>query len=81
MGGFASKVAAIIEYLQGYGKASTAYNDLRPFVERLSPAERKQLLDNLKSIIVFSDAHKTRDVQYPTKEDVSPRLMFDFWLH
>jgi N-terminal acetyltransferase B complex non-catalytic subunit len=66
------KVAAIVNYLQRYGKASTAYNDLRPFVECLDSEERKQLLEILKSNTVFSDSKEIGDGQYPTKEDVNP---------
>jgi N-terminal acetyltransferase B complex non-catalytic subunit len=68
------KVTAIVKYLQRYGKASTAYNDLRPFVERLNSDERKQLLEILKSNTVFSDSEKIGDGQYPTKEDVNPHF-------
>ena len=64
-------MAAIIKYLRGYGKASTANNDLRPFAERLSPIDRKQLLDRLNNNDVFSDLSNGYDGKYPTKEDVS----------
>jgi len=63
-------VAAIIKYLRGYGKASTAYNDLRPFVERLSYVDRKQLLNKLRNSNIFSELENTGDEKYPTKEDV-----------
>lgn len=72
------KVTAIVKYLQRYGKASTAYNDLRPFVERLNSDERKSLLEILKSNTVFSDAEKIGDGQYPTKEDVNPHFTLNF---
>ncbi len=67
------RVSAIVKYLQGYGNASTAYNDLRLFVEQLNSNERKQLLEILKGNTVFLDAHETGDGQYPTKEDVNSR--------
>ena len=37
------RVSTILRYLQDYGNASTAYNDLRPFVGQLDQDERKQL--------------------------------------
>ena len=43
------KVAAVVKYLEEYGTASTAYNDLRPFVERLVPEDRIQLSVILKT--------------------------------
>ncbi|KAE9381361.1 hypothetical protein N431DRAFT_424923 [Stipitochalara longipes BDJ] len=66
-----NKVTAITNYLREYGKASTAYNDLRPFVESLSPLERKELVENLKNNNIFSDASKTGNEKYPTKGDHS----------
>lgn len=41
------RVTVVTRYLQEYANASTAYNDLRPFVAQLSQDERKQLLDVL----------------------------------
>jgi N-terminal acetyltransferase B complex non-catalytic subunit len=63
-------VDAVVNYLREYGKSSTAYNDLRPFVERLSPGERKQLSTILTSKPIFSDAEEFQAGQYPTKKDV-----------
>jgi N-terminal acetyltransferase B complex non-catalytic subunit len=73
-----SKVAAVVRYLQEYGKASTAYNDLRPFVEHLSSDEHTQLLAALKSNSIFSEAQNPEAGPYPTKEDVSTHFLFDF---
>ena len=42
-----ARIAPIVKYLQQYGDASTAYTDLRPFVERLSTEERSKLLKTL----------------------------------
>lgn len=47
--GVSDKNAAILKYLEEYGTASTAYNDLRPFVEQLVPEDRSQLLVILKT--------------------------------
>lgn len=66
----ADKVSVIIKYLRGYGKASTAYNDLRPFVERMSPDERKHLLEILNNNSVFSEAGNPEGGPYPAKRDV-----------
>ncbi|KAF4637117.1 hypothetical protein G7Y89_g955 [Cudoniella acicularis] len=49
------RVTIIVKYLQQYGVASTAYSDLRPFIEQLNTDERKQLLDALSSNAVFGD--------------------------
>jgi N-terminal acetyltransferase B complex non-catalytic subunit len=76
-----NKVAAVVRYLQEYGKASTAYNDLRPFVERLSPDERKQLLAILRSKSVFWAADNTEAGSYPAKDDVSIYLRVNFLQH
>jgi N-terminal acetyltransferase B complex non-catalytic subunit len=76
-----NKVAAVVHYLQGYGKASTAYNDLRPFTESLSSEERKQLLQILKSDAVFSDAEKPGGGQYPTKNDVNSCFILEFLVY
>ncbi len=81
--GTSKRVAAIVKYLRGYGKASTAYNDLRPFVEHLSPTERKQLLESLKNNNVFSDVQKLGDGKYPAKQDVNPLsclVLYSLWL-
>ncbi len=42
-----SRLNAVIHYLQEYGDANTAYNDLRQFVEALEPNERARLLSML----------------------------------
>lgn len=49
------RVTVVIKYLQQYGTASTAFSDLRPFVEQLSVEERKKLLETLSSNAVFGD--------------------------
>ena len=71
------KISTVIKYLQEYGKASTAYNDLRPFVERLSPEERIQLSATLRSKSIFSDADKIVAGPYPAKEDVRAPFYID----
>ena len=72
-----NKVAAVVKYLQEYGKASTAYNDLRPFVECLSADQRMQLLEILKTNTVFSYDEEAGTRIYPAKEDVIPQLPTD----
>jgi N-terminal acetyltransferase B complex non-catalytic subunit len=39
----------ILKYLADYGDATTAYSDLRPYVEKLTIEERKQLLGFLNT--------------------------------
>jgi N-terminal acetyltransferase B complex non-catalytic subunit len=47
--GESTKVDTVAKYLAVYGDAATAYNDLRPFVERLNAKEREVLLGRLHS--------------------------------
>lgn len=42
-----SRMLAILKYLWEYGNASTAYNDIRQFAERLSQDERTNILEKL----------------------------------
>jgi N-terminal acetyltransferase B complex non-catalytic subunit len=70
-----NRVAAVVKYLQEYGKASTAYNDLRPFVEYLSSDHRMQLLEILKTNTVFSYDEEAGTRIYPAKEDVISQLL------
>ncbi|PVH88261.1 hypothetical protein DL98DRAFT_508974 [Cadophora sp. DSE1049] len=67
------RVTTISKYLQDYGSASTAYNDLRPFVGHLSQDERKQLrsvLDrktesrNLSTIRQITESINTDKLRY-----------------
>lgn len=44
---YPGKLAAIVQYLQKYGSTSVAYEDVRPFVEKLNPEERFNLLETL----------------------------------
>ncbi|KAF7937706.1 uncharacterized protein EAE97_007502 [Botrytis byssoidea] len=47
------RVAAIVKYLQEFGDATTAFSDLRPYVELSQSEERKKLLDILRNGIQF----------------------------
>jgi N-terminal acetyltransferase B complex non-catalytic subunit len=58
------KIPVILKYLEKYGNASTAYNDLRPFVERLSTEDRKRLLDLLLKNSVFGNIEEHKDVGF-----------------
>lgn len=49
------KITIVVKYLQQYGLASTAFSDLRPFVEQLNAEERKKLLGILSSNSIFGD--------------------------
>jgi N-terminal acetyltransferase B complex non-catalytic subunit len=42
-----SRTLAVSKYLLEYGNASTAYNDIRQFVERLNQDERSHMLEKL----------------------------------
>ncbi|CAL3964286.1 unnamed protein product [Diplocarpon coronariae] len=49
------KVTTIVNYLQAYASASTAYNDIKLFVGQLSQDERKQLLGALAKGMPFGN--------------------------
>jgi N-terminal acetyltransferase B complex non-catalytic subunit len=73
-----SRVAAVLKYLQEFGHANTAYNDLRRFIEQLTSEESTQLLSILKTNTIFrrpdkvtDDATIAQDGDYPTDQDVS----------
>lgn len=61
------RVTAIIKYLQGFGDATTAYSDLRPYVELLQTDERSKLLEILRSGLQFGKAGKTNDLEAELK--------------
>ena len=56
-----NRIPIVFKYLQKYGDASTAYEDLRPFVERLDIEERAQLLNLLVSWKIFEDSDEVKD--------------------
>ncbi|KAH6709317.1 N-acetyltransferase B complex non catalytic subunit-domain-containing protein [Leptodontidium sp. MPI-SDFR-AT-0119] len=67
------RVTVVNKYLEEYANASTAYNDLRPFVGNLSQDERKQLLDildkkvesqSLSTIRQITEAINTSKLRY-----------------
>lgn len=55
------KVQSLLVYLGKYGQATTAYNDLRPFAERLEVNDRIQLVRLLTGCSVFGDSEKLQD--------------------
>jgi len=57
------RIPVIIKYLQKYGNASTAYNDLRPFVEQLNVEDRKQLLELILKDAIFEETKEDKDVR------------------
>jgi hypothetical protein len=72
------KVQSILAYLEKYCEATTAYNDLRPFAERLASEDRVLLVRTLTGNLLYGDSEKLRDehVQVtgklcPSREDVS----------
>jgi N-terminal acetyltransferase B complex non-catalytic subunit len=75
---FYSRVATVLKYLHEFGHASTAYNDLRQFIEQLTSEESTQLLAILETNTVFRTSDKVtdnatmpQDGAYPTDKDVS----------
>jgi hypothetical protein len=64
-------------YLKSYGEATTAYNDLRPFAERLEFEDRIQVVRILTGNSLFGDLESLRagNLQFsgklcPAQEDV-----------
>lgn len=56
------RVAAIVKYLQEFGDATTAFSDLRPYVELSQKEERNKLLDILRKGIQFGKNAKKDDL-------------------
>lgn len=72
------KVESLFAYLEKYGEATTAYNDLRPFAEKLASQDRILLIRTLTGNALFGDSEKLRDGNSrnmgnlrPSHEDVS----------
>jgi N-terminal acetyltransferase B complex non-catalytic subunit len=68
---------SLLAYLKNYGEATTAYNDLRPFAERLEFEDRIQIVRILTGHASFGDSEMLRagNLQLsvklcPTQEDV-----------
>ncbi len=55
-GHLSNRLITLLKYLQEYGNASTAYNDLRSYVRQLSQDERKKFLEALDKNTVFARA-------------------------
>jgi hypothetical protein len=72
------RIPFLLTYLEKYGEATTAYNDLRRFAERLGLEERVQLVRVLTGNTLFGDSDRLRDEKIqsrgmlrPSDEDVS----------
>ena len=72
------KVQSLLTYLEKYCEATTAYNDLRPFAERLASEDRVLLVRALTGNPLHGDSEKIRDEHVqatgnlcPSHEDVS----------
>jgi hypothetical protein len=55
------KLQPLLTYLEKHGAATTAYNDLRPFAERLGLEDRIQLVRILTGNSIFGDSEKLRN--------------------
>ena len=66
------RVSTVIKYLQQYGDASTAYNDLRPFVELLNVRERKQLITALDKNSIYGKVGRPKDEDSKSEGGSSP---------
>lgn len=53
-----TRLSAVVDYLQEYGDANTAYNDIRKFVEALKLNERVQLLSMLEGIFALEKSQQ-----------------------
>jgi len=60
-------IPIVFKYLQKFGDATTAYKDLRPYVERLDLEERSQLL----SVLVKTDVFEAAIAKEKTLEKVT----------
>ena len=85
--GLYSRIGAVLKYLQEFGHANTAYNDLRQFIEQSTSEESTQLLSVLKTNTIFrrpdkvtDDATMAQDGAYPTDQDVSQVFLEIQWL-
>lgn len=71
--GLPERIIVIVQYLQNYGSTSVAYEDIRPLVQKLQPAERSKLLDILLSNSPDA-SYKTDTEQMETRrKSLSPR--------
>jgi N-terminal acetyltransferase B complex non-catalytic subunit len=71
--GLPERIVVIVQYLQKYGSTSVAYEDTRPLVQKLQPAERTKLLDILLSNSLDA-SYKTDTQQLETeRKSLSPR--------
>jgi N-terminal acetyltransferase B complex non-catalytic subunit len=71
-GQISNLVTSIWTYFGQYGNASTAFNDLRPFIEESNLVDRLTLLKTLPSIAIYENDEKaqTRHAVFPTDEEV-----------
>ncbi|KUJ22389.1 uncharacterized protein LY89DRAFT_636366 [Mollisia scopiformis] len=66
-----SQPNVILDYLQEYGDASTAYNDIRQFVEVLKPDERSQLMSMLEDNTALEKPQQPTGPVDPEAADIS----------
>lgn len=50
------QIPIIVKYLQKYGDATTAFVDLRPYVERLDTAQRREINELLITTKIFDNS-------------------------
>lgn len=62
-----SRVTAILKYLQEFGDATTAYSDLRPYIELSQTEERSKLLDILRNGLQFGKTKQKDDLDSELK--------------
>lgn len=68
----AAKIHTLLAYLKNYGEATTAYNDLRPFAERLEVNDRILLVRTLTGNSSFGDSERLRDGYLQPSEKLCP---------
>ena len=70
MGQVLNHIPIVLKYLQKWGDANAAYNDLKPFVARLDAQERAQLL----KLLIKSDVYATTTASQERGSDIEQRL-------
>ena len=72
------KITISVKFLQQYGDATTAYNDLKPFIERLDSQQQNQFIARLEENTIYSkvndpegDDSKTGGAANFSNQDVS----------
>ena len=82
--GLPAGTAVMQHYLQEYGNTTVAYEDIRPFVQKLQPVERANLLDTLLcnklDTSYKADAEEMKTIRRslsPQNQDVSKVFQFN----